>query len=481
MIVKMLLKSKADINAQAGKYGNALQSALAAGHWAIVQLLLDDGADVNMRGGLYNSALNAAAAESHIDIARLLLENSAEVSQHDVQEKSVLHHATNNGYCSLSLVKFLLSQGAPVNTTDIENMTPLHYSVKFSHESIVGLLLDNGVSVDAGVHRKSWSRRNVKPDTTYQVSIPASEPDISCTATGLTPLHFAALTGNLAMTEFLLKRGADPNALSRCNESPIHLTLRKALHGPKYDDDWTDPHCKAERLLDFLDFEEDAVDTVYADIAKHCEGVLCALLADPRTSLTIRDYQNEQPLHCVEYRNIGSVWRVKTLVSRGANPFERNLKQQNALHLANVVVAFLLSLGAEPASSDKKGLNALHHAARSGHFEIISLLLEAAVATRPKLVASRDTLGRNLLHHLLCATYKARKETIKLLLDMGVNGSALDASGSVPLATYFKRHWLGVNVDVCQLLVSVEGNSLFIDKNGRNLGHLCALTLGCSV
>ena len=64
---------------------------------------------------------------------------------------------------------------------------------------------------------------------------------------------------------------------------------------------------------------------------------------------------------------------------------------------------------------------------------------------------------------------------------MGVNGSTLDASGSVPLATYFKKHWLGVNVDICQLLVSVEGNSLFIDKNGRNLGHLCASTLGCSV
>lgn len=45
----MLLKNKADVNAQGGKYGNALQSASAAGHWTIVQLLLDNGADVNMR------------------------------------------------------------------------------------------------------------------------------------------------------------------------------------------------------------------------------------------------------------------------------------------------------------------------------------------------------------------------------------------------------------------------------------------------
>jgi ankyrin repeat protein len=482
-IVQMLLLNKADVNAQGGKYGNALQSASAAGHWKIVQLLLDNSADVNMRGGLYNSALNAAAAESHTDIVRLLLENGAEISQHDVQRKGVMHYATNSAYCTLSLVKLLLSQDAPTNTTDIDNMTPLYYSVKFNHESIVGLLLDNSMSIDAGVHRKSWSR---KTDTTYQVSITASEPDISCTATGLTLLHFAALTGNSAMTEFLLKRGADPNALSRYNESPTHLTLRKALHGPKYDDDWTDPHCKVEGSLDFLDFEEDAVDTVYADIAKHREGVLSALLADPRTSLSIRDYQDEQPLHCVEYGKIGSLWTVKALVSRGANPLEGNLKQQNALHLASRagdhdVVAFLLSLGAEPALSDEEGLNALHHAARSGHFQTISLLLETAIATRPSLVASRDTLGRNLLHHLSSATFKARKETIKLLLDTGVDGSALDESGSLPLATYFKKHWLVVNVDICQLLISVEGNSLSIDKNGRNLGHLCASTLGCSV
>ena len=70
------------------------------------------------------------------------------------------------------------------------------------------------------------------------------------------------------------------------------------------------------------------------------------------------------------------------------------------------VVAFLLSVGAEPASSDEEGLNALHHAARSGHFQTISLLLETAIATRPSLVASRDTLGRNLLHHLSSAPFK---------------------------------------------------------------------------
>jgi ankyrin repeat protein len=302
LVVKMLLENKADVNAQGGSYGNALQSASAAGQKAIVQLLLCKAADVNKQGGLYSNALNAAAAESHEDIVELLLKNGADASLHDRQGKSVLHHATNSAYCSLSLVESLLSQGVPADTTDIKNMTPLHYSVKFGNKSIVGLLLDSGLSIDAGVYRKSWSRNTVKTDTSYWLPVQESEPHISCISAGLTPLHFAALTGNSFMTKFLLECGADPNALSGYNESPMHLTLRRTLHGPIYDDDWTDASWRVEGLLDLPDLEEDDIDAIHADVVSHREGVLDAMLADARTSLTIRDYQHEHPLHCV--------WRV---------------------------------------------------------------------------------------------------------------------------------------------------------------------------
>jgi ankyrin repeat protein len=486
LIVKMLLENKVDVNAQGGRYGNALQSASAAGHQAIVELLIDNGAVVNKQGGLYSNALNAAAAASHETIVELLLKNSADASRHDSQWKSVLHHATNSAYCSLSLVEFLLAQGTPAGTTDIENMTPLHYSVKFGHKSIVGLLLDSGLSIDAGVHRKSWLRNAAKTDTPYRLLVPESEPHILCISAGLTPLHFAALTGDSVMTKFLLERGADPNALSGYNESPLHLTLRKTLHGPKYDDDWTDPYWRVERLLDLMDFEEDDIDAIYANIATHREGVLDVMLADARTSLTVRDYQHEHPLHCVKYGELGSVRILEKLVSRGANPHERNLKQQNALHLASRAgdydaVAVLLSLGIEPALTDNEGLNALHYAARSGNLETITILLEGAVATRPSLVASKDTSGRNLLHQVLSTTSRVRHETIQLLLGEGLDFSELDGSGNSPLACYFKHHWLGLNVDICQQLLSVKGSSLFVDRKGRNLGHLCASTSKCSV
>lgn len=173
-----------------------------------------------------------------------------------------------------------------MDTVDIENMTPLLYCVKFGHQSIIELLLEGGVPIDAGVHRKTWDYHTTKTAATCRRIISEHLYDVCYTSAGLTPLHFAALTGNPVMTRFLLNRGANPNAVSEHKETPLHLTLRKSLYGSSYRDDWNNPSCRAERLWDLLDFEEDDVEAVSADIDKNRRGVLNALLADPRTSLT---------------------------------------------------------------------------------------------------------------------------------------------------------------------------------------------------
>ncbi|KAF2174534.1 hypothetical protein K469DRAFT_506722, partial [Zopfia rhizophila CBS 207.26] len=46
-IVRVLLKAGAEVNAQGGYYGNALQAASYRGHEEIVRVLLKAGAEVN--------------------------------------------------------------------------------------------------------------------------------------------------------------------------------------------------------------------------------------------------------------------------------------------------------------------------------------------------------------------------------------------------------------------------------------------------
>ncbi|KAK4148892.1 hypothetical protein C8A00DRAFT_19362, partial [Chaetomidium leptoderma] len=43
-IVRQLLEHRADVNAQGGRFGNALQTASAGGHAEIVRQLLEHGA-----------------------------------------------------------------------------------------------------------------------------------------------------------------------------------------------------------------------------------------------------------------------------------------------------------------------------------------------------------------------------------------------------------------------------------------------------
>ncbi|KAL5378431.1 hypothetical protein DPSP01_009188 [Paraphaeosphaeria sporulosa] len=75
---ELLIDNGAEVNAQGGRYGNALQAASFRGHEAFVKLLLDKGAEVNAQGGDYGNALQAASAEGHEAIVKLLLDKGAE-------------------------------------------------------------------------------------------------------------------------------------------------------------------------------------------------------------------------------------------------------------------------------------------------------------------------------------------------------------------------------------------------------------------
>ncbi|KAJ6142423.1 ankyrin [Penicillium samsonianum] len=77
---RVLLERGADVNAEGGVYGNALQAACARGHDKIAQILLEREANVNAEGGVYGNALQAAYAGGYDKIAQILLERGADVN-----------------------------------------------------------------------------------------------------------------------------------------------------------------------------------------------------------------------------------------------------------------------------------------------------------------------------------------------------------------------------------------------------------------
>jgi Ankyrin repeats (3 copies) len=87
---KDILDKGADVNAQGGKWGNALQAASwGGGHESVVRLLLEWGADVNAEGGFCGNALQAASEGGHESVVRLLLERGADVNAEGVERQSI--------------------------------------------------------------------------------------------------------------------------------------------------------------------------------------------------------------------------------------------------------------------------------------------------------------------------------------------------------------------------------------------------------
>ncbi|SLM41431.1 P-loop containing nucleoside triphosphate hydrolase, partial [Lasallia pustulata] len=103
----------ADINAQGGRYGNALQAASERGHDQVVRMLLDKGADVNAQGGEYGNALYAASERGHDQVVRMLLDKGADVNAQGGRYGNALYAASSRGRDQV--VRMLLDKGADVD------------------------------------------------------------------------------------------------------------------------------------------------------------------------------------------------------------------------------------------------------------------------------------------------------------------------------------------------------------------------------
>ncbi|KAF8521042.1 hypothetical protein JB92DRAFT_2677432, partial [Gautieria morchelliformis] len=98
IVSRELLENGADINAQGGEYGNALQAASFSGHQPTIELLLEKGADVNAQGGNYGNALQAALSQGHHTIMQLLLEKGADVNVQGGEYGNALQAASFSGH-----------------------------------------------------------------------------------------------------------------------------------------------------------------------------------------------------------------------------------------------------------------------------------------------------------------------------------------------------------------------------------------------
>ncbi|KAI3572137.1 hypothetical protein IWW34DRAFT_824444 [Fusarium oxysporum f. sp. albedinis] len=106
-----LISEGADVNAEGGVYGNALQAASSTGNLEIVQLLLDEGADVNAQGGEYGNPLQATSLNGKLEVVQLLLDKGADVDAQALQVASRGGNPEIVQLLNLNGAKMIISSG----------------------------------------------------------------------------------------------------------------------------------------------------------------------------------------------------------------------------------------------------------------------------------------------------------------------------------------------------------------------------------
>jgi len=137
-IVKLLVKSGANVNSTTKTNSTPLRAACFDGHYEIVKYLVEHNADIEVANRHGHTCLMIACYKGHFKIAKYLIEIGADVNRKSVKGNTALHDCAESG--SLDIMKLLLVSGARIDV-DAYGMTPLLAASVTGHLHIVEHLI----------------------------------------------------------------------------------------------------------------------------------------------------------------------------------------------------------------------------------------------------------------------------------------------------------------------------------------------------
>jgi ankyrin repeat protein len=227
----LLIAKGADVNAKTDPGAwTALHWAAGNGHVDVVKVLLAGKAKVNAKNSFGSTPLHRAVGANHKEVVKILLAAKADVNARDKSDGwTPLHHAVVNG--RKDLAELLLANRADVNVEANDGWTPLRWAAEKEngHSDIAELLRHHG-----GTDTTPFAIHDAARDGDLaRVSALLKENRNLVrkrTATGWTPLHWAAVKGSKPVVESLLASKAEVDARSNDGDTPLHIA---ALNGSK--------------------------------------------------------------------------------------------------------------------------------------------------------------------------------------------------------------------------------------------------------
>ncbi len=513
-----------------------LHAAARSGLYKQLEILLSNAADINILDKSGNTALDDALTSpvgvNQIKCAAVLIIEGSQPPQNEEWKYIVeplrsgnlefrfdygltaLHIAAEKGH--EGFIRYLLSNGADIDSRDQPGNTALHVAVRKGYRTIAALLLDNGSDVNARdyngnapIHESLTANDNFA--ITTMLLDRAADPNIK-NSSGSTPLHMTVLLRTEASgVKMLLDRGADIDPRDRAGNTPLLLAV-----------DNTDRELSELFLSENADiFARNNIGLTPAEIVLSYgadvslwfftgsllnktdnEGrsvlhLAVAIDADPETlkvllnagsSPNLRDSKGDTALHyAVTHSNLPL---AVTLLKTKADPFLENNEGMTALiqafdkgpeftleflsgyldledrwgntplfHAVHweypVIVEAMLSAGADPRHNNRQGSTVLHEAVHTGLVEITSMLLKAGADPN----AGND-MGQTAFHD---AVSWGAFDILQLLYRSGALINTVDNSGQAALHL---SAFSGDN-EITQWLLNSGASADLRDNNGQ--------------
>lgn len=326
-----------------GKRCTALMLAAALGDDELMRTLLENGADPNKRDCDGATALIVAARHGRLQAVRTLLHAPAtKVNLEDIRGHNALSAAAAQGHLDICDLLLGFGEAHLERQSPVKSKHPLLLAASQGHSPICELIIKQGIDIDIA--------------------------DID----GRTALWHAAVCGQVACCEWLLKASANPNHISFRHGSILMVAVDNGDLG----------------LLNLLlDWGADLTGDTAPRLLNAAAGRNCVDMVKRLISLGMEinaTYFNETALN--QACKYGRTEAARALLEAGASPDIPDESGVNGLVCAasegNVeLLNLLIKYGAQLRSKWHFGYHALHEATQHGKLDAMQILLRANAPT----------------------------------------------------------------------------------------------------
>lgn len=424
--METLIEQKPDINCRNRKGRTPLMEAAAAGCKEAVMLLLAKGAEVERKDINHKTALALAAENGHTDVISVLLKQGG--TEPNAGNEPIIHPliaAVSNGHETAADI--LLQYNANVNIRENSGQTPLIIAAKKDYTSIVELLAARGdIDIEA-------------TDANGRTALMTSH--LGGVVTGIPE----RLVGKISTDKAVLLRPTESilvNAGARLgwNEAELLLAVKQA-DLPVNREEWV------KQLIDLkvnLQARDQDKNTALIIAAGNGYEDIVQILLDRGVDRAALNEQRRTAL--MEASKAGYSHIVEKIASETMNLNTRDKNKDTALIEAARSgsidsVTYLLHAGAQIDLRNKKGETALIEAVRRGKADVVEIFINKGAEISDCNISGRTALmeasERGYLHIVKMLLGKLAKHPERMMQEI----NAIDRSGCTAWDLAFQKNY----------------------------------------